>query len=113
MEGRKNIKLRKRNLNNVWDNKYVTYISKCESYTLYIMLQLICAISTSTMSFELLAIAISDCIKHVIYISNPQTKTENKDKPTKGRNIGDNLNRTQKVKVDRCKSSNTQKRKRH
>ena len=34
-------------------------------------------------------------------------------KITKGRNIGDNLNRTQKVKEDRCKSLKTQKRKRH
>ena len=56
------ITLRKHDPNNVCDSKYVTYFSKCESYTLYVLLQLVCAISTSTISFELLAIAISDCI---------------------------------------------------
>ena len=62
VKGRKNITIRKRNPNNVWDSKYVTYFSKCESYTSYVLLQLVCAISTPTISFELLAIAISDCI---------------------------------------------------
>ena len=41
---------------------YVTFILKCESYTLYAMLQWVYAISSSTISFELLAIVISSCI---------------------------------------------------